>query len=79
MKEIFLIYSKFCISSKKALSLIESISKNDDKVILHKILFSFNDSLVKKHNIKITPTFIIDDKIAFVGIPEKNDLLAKIN
>lgn len=78
MKEVFLIYSDLCIGSEKALSLIESIIEEKNQVILHKIPFSFEEPLVKKHQIKITPTFIIDDEVAFVGIPEKNDLIEKL-
>lgn len=78
MKEIFLVYSDYCISSQKALALIESITNEKNQVILHKIPFSFEEPLVKKHQIKITPTFIINDKVVFIGIPEKQDLIEKI-
>ncbi|MEK7432597.1 MAG: thioredoxin family protein [Cyanobacteriota bacterium] len=79
MKDIFLVYSDYCISSKRALSLLETIINEEKKIVVHRVPFSFDQPLVKKHHVKITPTFIIDDKIAFVGIPEKQALLEKIN
>lgn len=78
MKELFFVYSDYCIGSQKALDLIESIINQKNQFIIHRVPFSFDQPLVKKHQIKITPTIIIDDKIVFVGIPEKQELIEKI-
>lgn len=78
MKEIYLVYGDDCISSKKALFLLEKIIQEQSSIVVHKIAFSFDEPLVKKHKIQVTPTFILDDKIVFVGIPETKDLIKKI-
>lgn len=78
MKEIILVYGDNCFGSKKALALIENILDDKKEILVHWIPFSFQNPLVKKYNVMITPTFIIDEKVAFVGTPEKEELLERI-
>jgi len=79
MKEIILVYGEYCIGSINALSLIEKILQEKSDLVVHRIPFSFSEPLVKKYHVMITPTFIIDDKIAFVGTPEKEKLIKEIS
>jgi hypothetical protein len=77
MKKIILVYGKNCIESEKALSLLKEINNvfNSDFIFVE---FSFNEPVVKKYNIVITPTIIINDKITFIGTPDKNKLIKEI-
>ncbi len=79
MKEIILVYGNDCFDSKNAISLIENLKTEKPDFTINKILFSFQEPLVRKFRVMFTPTFIINQEIAFVGTPAKEQLIEKIN
>jgi hypothetical protein len=78
MKEIILIYAKDCIDSENALDLINEVAKEKPVGKITLVEFSFKEAIIKKLNIMITPTFVIDNRISFVGTPTKDLLLKEI-
>jgi hypothetical protein len=78
MKEVILVYGQDCLDSKKSFNLIKALLEDKNEILIHWVPFSFQSPLIKKYSVMITPTFIIDDKIAFVGTPEKEQLIEKL-
>lgn len=80
MKEITLVYGKNCFESKKAVAFVDEISLELKKnnIYFNKVEFSFSNSLIKDLAIVITPTFIFNNKIIYIGTPEKSFLINQI-
>lgn len=78
MKKIELVFSKCCIESQSAISLLNELKALNLIKHYDLIEFSFDEALVKKLNIIFTPAFIIDNKLIFTGTPDKDSLLKEL-
>ena len=82
MKEIELYYGLLCPYCKTARAAIKKImDENPEKIKFKQTLISSPTGIINRYKIGIhsVPTILIDGKIVFRGLPEKEELKKELN
>jgi hypothetical protein len=60
-----------CVHSPKALKIARSLARKQANLVLIEVSIATNEGMerAKEYNVQATPTFAVNGKVAFVGIP----------
>lgn len=79
-KEVAILVSKECPYCPKAVELMVELSKKNKDVIWRTVEATSIDGrrLIRKYGIDAVPAFVVNGKLAYVGMPEKKELELKL-
>ena len=76
--EIKILKTPGCASCARAIDLIKKVVKEFPKVKIKEINLIDHPDAAVKYNVMSSPAIIIDEKVAFLGVPKEKDLREKL-